>query len=374
MVRWILKGLRVIRFLDLFEVNEKYRVEIDNAIRSVLDSGWYILGRQCENFENNFAAFCGARYAVGVANGLDALRLIIKAYGFCAGDEIIVPANTYIASILAITENGCTPVMVEPDIYTYNIDPEKIEEKITERTKAIMVVHLYGRAVEMNKIWRLAKKYGLKIIEDSAQAHGAIYAGRRTGNLGDASGFSFYPGKNLGAIGDGGCVVTNDTELANKVRILRNYGSETKYHNMYQGANSRLDEIQAAILDVKLKYLDQENEWRRKIAEYYIKNINNKKIILPIIPKSREEHVWHLFTVRTENRNAFQGYLKENGIETLVHYPIPPFKQVCFSEWKNFYLPITEKIHKTILSLPVSPVLDMKNIEKIVDICNRYDW
>lgn len=362
----------MIKFLDLFKVNECHRLEIEQAIKTTLDSGWYILGQQCEKFEKNFAEYCGAKYAVGVANGLDALKLIIRGYGFHDGDEIIVPANTYIASILAITENNCVPVMVEPDINTYNIDPEKIEENITERTRAIMVVHLYGRAVEMDKIWALAKKYGLKIIEDSAQAHGASYLGKRVGTLGDASGFSFYPGKNLGAVGDGGCVVTNDEELAYKVRVLRNYGSETKYHNMYRGTNSRLDEIQAAILDVKLRYLDSENEYRRKIAEYYINNINNKKIILPLLPKMCEEHVWHLFTVRTENRNEFQEYLKENGIETLVHYPIPPFKQVCFSEWNDFCLPITEKIHETILSLPISPVLDIKSVEKVVDVCNGY--
>ena len=363
---------KMIKFLDLFRVNECHRLEIEQAIKTTLDSGWYILGEQCEKFEKNFAEYCGAKYVVGVANGLDALKLIIRGYGFHDGDEIIVPANTYIASILAITENGCVPIMVEPDINTYNIDPKKIEENITERTRAIMVVHLYGRAVEMDKIWAMAKRYGLKIIEDSAQAHGASYLEKRVGTLGDASGFSFYPGKNLGAVGDGGCVVTNDAELANKVRVLRNYGSETKYHNMYRGTNSRLDEIQAAILDVKLKYLDSENEYRRKIAEYYINNINNKKIILPVFPKAREEHVWHLFTVRTKNRNEFQEYLKGNGIETLVHYPIPPFKQVCFSEWSDFYLPITEKIHETILSLPISPVLDMKSVEKVVDVCNRY--
>ena len=231
----------MVKFLDLFQVNEAHRAELDRAIKEVVDSGWYVLGQQCERFERNFATYCGVRHAIGVANGLDALKLIVKAYGFGKGDEIIVPANTYIASVLAITENGCTPVLVEPDIHTYNIDPERIEERITNRTKAIMVVHLYGRAVRMEKIKSLAEKYKLKIIEDSAQAHGAIDGGKRTGNLGDASGFSFYPGKNLGALGDGGCVVTNDPELAQKVRVLRNYGSEIKYHNLYQGMNSRLD-------------------------------------------------------------------------------------------------------------------------------------
>lgn len=362
----------MVKFLDLFKVNETHRAEIDNAIRQVVNSGWYILGQQCERFEKNFAAYCGAHYAIGVANGLDALKLIVKAYGFGKGDEIIVPANTYIASILAITENGCTPVLVEPDVNTYNIDPDLIEAHITEKTKAIMVVHLYGRAVEMRKIQVLADKYKLKIIEDSAQAHGAIYAGKRTGNLADASGFSFYPGKNLGALGDGGCIVTNDPELAKKVRILRNYGSEIKYHNLYQGMNSRLDEIQAAILDVKLKYLDEENEKRRTIAEYYIENIHNRKIILPKIPENRESHVWHLFTIRVKERERLIEHLRHNGIETLIHYPVPPHKQSCYREYGKFDLPVTETIHDTILSIPISPVMTEAEVGQVVNACNAY--
>ena len=273
----------MIKFLDLHKINEQYRKQIDKRIKNVLDSGWYLLGKEDEIFEQNFADYCGTEYCVSCGNGLDALTLIIKAYGFGNGDEIIVPANTYIASILAISYNGCTPVLVEPDINTYNINPDLIEEKITEKTKAIMVVHLYGQAVEMDKIWALAKKYNLKIIEDSAQAHGAIYKEKRTGNLGDASGFSFYPGKNLGCLGDGGAVTTNDKELVDKIRALRNYGSNAKYHNIYQGVNSRLDEIQAAILDVKLPYLDRDNQKRRKIANYYLENIKNKKIIPPFV-------------------------------------------------------------------------------------------
>ena len=362
----------MVKFLDLFKVNETHRAEIDDAIRQVVNSGWYILGQQCERFEKNFAAYCGAHYAIGVANGLDALKLIVKAYGFGKGDEIIVPANTYIASILAITENGCTPVLVEPDVNTYNIDPDLIEAHITEKTKAIMVVHLYGRAVEMRKIQVLADKYKLKIIEDSAQAHGAIYAGKRTGNLADASGFSFYPGKNLGALGDGGCVVTNDPELAKKVRILRNYGSEIKYHNLYQGMNSRLDEIQAAILDVKLKYLDEENEKRRTIAEYYIENIHNRKIILPKIPENRESHVWHLFTIRVKERERLIEHLRHNGIEALIHYPVPPHKQNCYREYGKFDLPVTETIHDTILSIPISPVMTEAEVGQVVNACNAY--
>ncbi len=268
-------------FLDLKSINSKYKDEIKARIDGVLDSGWYLLGEQNRKFESNFAAYCGARYCIGCANGLDALRLIIKAYGFGEGDEIIAPANTYIASILAITDNGCSPVLVEPDLDTYNINPDLIEAKITDKTKAILVVHLYGQAVKMDKIWALAKKYNLKIIEDSAQAHGAYYNDKRVGSLGDASGFSFYPGKNLDALGDGGAVTTNDEELAQKIRALANYGSHKKYENIYQGVNSRLDEIQAAVLDVKLKYLDSDNAKRKEIAQYYLQNIKNPLISLP---------------------------------------------------------------------------------------------
>ncbi len=263
----------MIPFLDLKAINARHKDEIKARIDGVLDSGWYLLGEQNKKFENSFAAYCGARYCIGCANGLDALRLIIKAYGFGEGDEIIAPSNTYIASILAITDNGCSPVLVEPDLDTYNINPDLIEAKITDKTKAILVVHLYGQAVKMDKIWALAKKYNLKIIEDSAQAHGAYYNDKRVGSLGDASGFSFYLGKNLGALGDGGAVTTNDEELAQKIRALANYGSHKKYENIYQGLNSRLDEIQAAVLDVKLKYLDSDNAKRKEIAQYYLQNI-----------------------------------------------------------------------------------------------------
>lgn len=361
----------MIKFLDLHKINERYREEIDNRISKVLDSGWYLLGKEDETFEKNFAEYCGVKHAAGAANGLDALNLIIKAYGFKAGDEIIVPANTYIASILAISENGCTPVLVEPDINTYNINPDLIEEKITENTKAIMVVHLYGQAVQMDKIWELAKKYNLKIIEDSAQAHGAMLNGKRTGNLGDASGFSFYPGKNLGCLGDGGAVTTNDDELAEKIRALRNYGSKVKYHNIYKGINSRLDEIQAAVLDVKLKYLDEDNKKRREIAKYYRENIKNPLIILPKV-YDESAHVWHIFAVRTEERNKFQEYLKDKGIQTLIHYPIPPHKQKCYEEWNNMSFPISEEIHNTILSLPISPVMTDEEVKIVCDCVNKY--
>lgn len=361
----------MVKFLDLHKMNEVYRTEIDERIKKVLDSGWYLLGKEDDNFEKNFAKYCETKHSIGVANGLDALKLIINAYDFKAGDEIIVPANTYIASILAISDNGCTPVLVEPNIETYNIDPELIEEKITSKTKAIMVVHLYGQAVEMEKIWLLAKKYDLKIIEDSAQAHGAIYQGKRTGNLGDASGFSFYPGKNLGCLGDGGGVTTNDDELAQKIRALRNYGSHVKYQNLYRGINSRLDEIQAAVLDVKLKSLDADNNRRREIAKYYRDNIKNPLVVLPQT-KDEESHVWHIFAIRTEKRDEIQEYLTKNDIQTLIHYPIPPHKQPAYKEWNDLSFPVTEKIHREILSLPISPVMTDEEVQQVVDVINNF--
>ena len=361
----------MIKFLDLKKINNRYREEIDSRIKDILDKGWYLQGEENENFTKNFANFCGTKFALGVANGLDALNLIIKAYGFGNGDEIIVPANTYIATILAISENGCIPILVEPDIKTYNINPDSIEEKITTKTKAIMVVHLYGQAVQMEKIWKIAKKYNLKIIEDSAQAHGAIYQENRTGNLGDASGFSFYPGKNLGCIGDGGAVTTNDEELFNKIKAIANYGSDRKYHHIYKGVNSRLDEIQAAILDIKLKHLDSDNNKRREISKYYRENIKNSKIILPDT-YDEKSHVWHIFAVRTKNRDEFQKYLTEKGIQTIIHYPTPPHKQGAYKEWNNLSFPITEEIHNTILSLPISPVMADSEIEKVVEVVNEY--
>ena len=362
----------MIKFLDLHKINERFRKETDDRIKQVLDSGWYLLGEQDKAFEKNFAAYCGAKHCIGCANGLEALSLIIKGYGFGAGDEIIVPANTYIASILAITQNGCTPVLVEPDINTYNINPDLIEEKITSKTKAIMVVHLYGQAVQMEKIWQTAKKYNLKIIEDSAQAHGAIYQNKKTGNLGDASGFSFYPGKNLGCLGDGGCVTTNDDELAFKIRAIANYGSDYKYHHIFKGVNSRLDEIQAAVLDVKLKYLNEDNKRRRQIAKYYRENIKNKEIILPDT-YNEDSHVWHIFAIRTKERDRLQKYLEKNEIQTNIHYPVPPHKQECYKEWSHLSFPITEQIHREVLSLPMSPVLTDEESEKVVSVLNEYN-
>lgn len=512
----------MIKFLDLEKINNRFRVEIDSKIKKILDKGWYLQGEENERFTKNFAEFCGCKYCVGVANGLDAINLIIRAYGFGAGDEIIVPSNTYIATILAISENGCTPILVEPSLDTYNINPDLIEEKITDKTKAIIVVHLYGQAVQMDKIWALAKKYNLKIIEDSAQAHGAMYCAtsapfagevpeggmgvnhryyapymkefarqmrkemtpqevklwqhirreqlgvkfrrqvaidnkyiadfacleksliievdggqhcnsdtdtqrtfylekenfriirfwnneidknldgcirilkeelgniagntplspsgtsptrgaemRRVGNLGDASAFSFYPGKNLGCLGDGGAVTTNDEELYKKVKAIANYGSNRKYHHIYKGVNSRLDEIQAAVLDIKLEHLDKDNARRREIAKYYRENITNPKIILP---QTYDEmaHVWHIFAIRCKNRDDLQLHLEENGIQTLIHYPTPPHKQGAYSEWADLSFPISEEIHRTILSLPISPVLTDEEVNRIVEVVNEW--
>lgn len=361
----------MIPFLDLKKVNNRFRTEIDSRIKTILDKGWYLQGDENNLFAQNFAAYCGAKGFVGVANGLDALKLIIKAYGFGSGDEIIVPANTFIATILAISENGCTPVLIEPDIYTYCIDPDKIETAITPRTKAVIVVHLYGQASPMEKVWELQKKYGFKIIEDAAQAHGAIYNGRRTGNLGDAAAFSFYPGKNLGALGDGGGVTSNDLDLLGKVKALGNYGSDRKYHHIYKGVNSRLDEIQAAVLDVKLKYLDEDNARRREIASYYRRNIKNPQIILPDV-SDELSHVWHLFVIRCEARDRLAKYLEDNGIQTNIHYPTPPHLQGAYQEWNSLSFPLTEKIHKEVLSLPISPVLTNEEVNKITDIISSW--
>lgn len=363
----------MISFLDLKAMNEQYKVPLKEAMERVLDSGWYIMGNEVKAFEENFAHYCGVRHSIGVANGLDALTLIIQAYGFGQGDEIIVPSNTYIASILAISANGATPILVESNIDSYNVDPTLIEEKITTHTKAILAVHLYGQSANMNMINKIAKKYDLKVIEDAAQAHGSIYEGKRTGNLGDAAGFSFYPGKNLGALGDAGAITTNDDELAEKILALRNYGSHKKYENLYKGTNSRLDEIHAAVLNVKLPSLDADNEYRRQIAEYYLEHIKNDNIVLPSIDnQERLSHTWHLFVVRTEYREQLQSYLSENGIQTLIHYPIPPHKQIAYKEWNEQSYPISEKIHTEVLSLPISPVLSMEEVKQVVTTINKF--
>lgn len=365
----------MIPFLDLKNINAKYRDELIKACTRVIDSGWYIQGNECKTFETEFAAYCGTKYCVGVANGLDALTLIFRAYKemgiMQTGDEVIVPSNTYIASILSITENGLIPVLVEPDVYTYLIDPAKIEEKITSKTKAILPVHLYGQICEMDRINDLACKYNLKVVEDSAQSHGAYYHGKRSGNLGDASGFSFYPGKNLGALGDGGAVTTNDEELYLTIQAIGNYGSHKKYENLFKGVNSRLDEIQAAMLRVKLCYLDDETAKRREIADYYLQTIKNQEIILPAV-HDPISHVWHLFVVRTEKRERFQQYLTENGIQTLIHYPIPPHRQPAYKEWNQASYPISEKIHQHVISLPISGIQTFEQTKQIVNVINSY--
>lgn len=361
----------MISFLNLEKINHRFRTQIESKIKKVLDSGWYLEGEENANFAKHFAEFCGTKYALGVANGLDAINLILRAYEFKANDEIIVPSNTYIATILAISKNGYTPVLVEPDINTYNINPDLIEAKITAKTKAIIVVHLYGQAVQMEKIWHLAQKYDLKIIEDSAQAHGAIYKGKRVGNLGDASAFSFYPGKNLGCLGDGGGVTTNDEKLYSKIKAIANYGSDRKYHHIYKGVNSRLDEIQAGILDIKLAHLDADNEKRRQIAWYYRTKIKNDKITLP---QAYDENacVWHCFVVRVQRRDEFQKYLSDNGVQTIIHYPTPPHKQEAYKEWAKLSYPISEEIHRTIISLPISPVMSDEEVKKVVELVNGF--
>ena len=364
-----------IPFLSLKNITEKYSEEIRAAVLRVVNSGWYLQGNENKTFEENYAKYIGTEYCIGCANGLDALIWIFKAYKELGimqdGDEIIVPANTYIASILAITENNLKPVLVEPRFETLEIDDSLIEDKITPRTKAIMIVHLYGRCAYTEKIGELCKKYNLKLIEDNAQAHGCRYGDKRTGSLGDAAGHSFYPGKNLGALGDGGAVTTNDKELADTVRALANYGSQKKYVFKYCGRNSRLDEIQAAVLDVKLKHLDEDNSNRQRIAKYYYENIKNLKITLPKRIDD-QNNVYHLFPVFCEERDDFQQYLKDKGIQILIHYPIPPHKQECYKAWNGISLPITEKIHDQELSLPISPVLTMDEAEYVVDVINKY--
>jgi len=366
----------MIKFLDLLKVNLLHQQEIEERLLKTFRSGWYLLGSEVKGFEASLSAYIGTKNSIGVANGLDALRLIFKAYTELGvihkGDEVIVPANTYIASILAVTDNNLTPVFVEPDIDTYNIDIAKIELAITHRTKAIMIVHLYGQALFSEELRALAQKHNLKIIEDNAQAIGAEYNGTKTGNLGDAAGFSFYPGKNLGALGDAGAVTTNDNVLARTIRALANYGSEEKYVNKYRGLNSRLDEIQAAVLDVKLKYLDNENIRRREIAKYYIDNITHPDIILPQWPEDEKAHVWHLFVIRTKERTRLQQYLAWNDVHTLIHYPTPPHKQEAYKEFNHLTLTITEQIHEEVLSLPMSPVMTEQEIQTVVTLLNNY--
>lgn len=369
----------MIPFLELKAINAQYRDKLIAACTQVIDSGWYICGKELEDFERNFANYCGTEYAIGVANGLDALILTLRAWKELGklneGDEVIVPSNTYIASILAISQNHLKPVLVEPDIHTFNIDVKKIEAAITIKTKAILPVHLYGQLAAMPEIMALAKKHNLLVLEDSAQAHGAEIEGKKAGNWGDASGFSFYPGKNLGALGDAGAITTNDAELAHMLKAIRNYGSHEKYKNLVMGVNSRLDEIQAAILNVKLPFLDQENQHRRQIADLYLKEIQNPAIVLPlksINTATDMQHVWHLFVIRTRYREELQKYLAEHGVQTLIHYPIPPHKQQAYKAWNNLNLPISEQIHAQVLSLPIGPTLSMDEAKQVVQLCNGF--
>ncbi|MBZ4189996.1 DegT/DnrJ/EryC1/StrS family aminotransferase [Niabella beijingensis] len=366
----------MIKFLDLQKINLVRQEEIEQRLLDTFRSGWYLQGKELRTFESALAAYIGVDHAIGVASGLDALRLILRGYielgVIHEGDEIIVPANTYIASILAITDNRLKPVLVEPESATYNIDFEKIEMAVSARTKAIMVVHLYGRCAWSEKLVQLADKYDLKIIEDSAQAIGACWCNRRTGGLGDAAGFSFYPGKNLGALGDGGAVLTNDLQLKEIVSSLANYGASEKYIHRFKGINSRLSELQATVLNVKLKYLDEENAQRREIAHRYSAGIENTSILLPEEPADSLEHVWHLFVIRSAARYKLQDHLRDHHIQTLIHYPVPPHKQEAYQEWNDLHLPLSEQIHQQVLSLPISPVMTTEETEKVIAAVNSF--
>ncbi|HGY0991492.1 TPA: DegT/DnrJ/EryC1/StrS family aminotransferase [Aeromonas salmonicida subsp. pectinolytica] len=366
----------MINFLDLKAINNQYQQELKDACARVIDSGWYIMGNELTKFETEFAVYCGTKHAIGVANGLDALILTLRAWkelgNLSAGDEVIVQANTYIASVLAITENDLVPVLVEPDPASYNLDPAMVAAAITPKTKAILPVHLYGQLCPMPEIMALAKKHNLLVLEDCAQSHGAEINGKRAGNWGDAAGFSFYPGKNLGALGDGGAITTNHDELAQTIKALRNYGSHKKYENLYQGVNSRLDEIQAAMLRVKLSYLEAETIRRQQISQAYRSGITNPLVTLPHIIDELA-HVWHLFVVRCEQRDALQNYLAEQGIQTLIHYPIAPHKQQAYRQWNNISLPVTEEIHQQVLSLPLDPTMSEEAVAQVIAAVNGFN-
>ena len=363
----------MIKYLDLKRINDCHDMELRQAIDEVLQSGWYLKGEATHRFEQHYADFIGTKFCIGCANGLDALTLIFRAYKEMGimkdGDEVIVPANTFIASILAITDNNLVPVMVEPDIKTLEIDDRLIEQAITTRTRAIMIVHLYGRCAYTDKIGELCKRYNLRLIEDNAQAHGCTFGNRKTGSLGDAAGHSFYPGKNLGALGDAGAVTTNVEELARVIAALGNYGSHQKYVHDYAGRNSRIDELQAAILDVKLKYLDTENQRRKQIASIYINKVKNPLIY---IPQSERDCVWHIFPVFCERRDELKQYLGSHGVETQIHYPIPPHMQHCYSRWNSISLPVTERLSREELSLPCHQMMTDKDAEMIAEIINLF--
>ncbi|MBF2066594.1 MAG: DegT/DnrJ/EryC1/StrS family aminotransferase [Calothrix sp. C42_A2020_038] len=361
-----------VQFLDMKAPYLELKEELDAAYRRVMDSGWYILGQEVESFEAEFAAYCGTKYCIGVGNGLDALHLIVRAMGIGTLDEVIVPANTYIASWLGVSCAGAKPVPVEPDENTYNINPLLIEAAITERTKAIMAVHLYGQPADMDAINAIAKQYNLKVIEDGAQAHGAKYKGKRVGSLGDAAGFSFYPTKNLAANGDGGAVTTNDADLADRIRLMRNYGSRVKYENEIQGFNSRLDELQAALLRVKLAKLDEWNLRRTKLAEIYLNNLATET--LPFVPEWAEP-VWHLFVIRQSQRDTLQQHLHQAGISTLIHYPIPPHLSTAYTggKWHINSFPITEKLAQQVLSIPISPHITNEEVSRVCDTLKKFN-
>lgn len=365
----------VVPFLSLKDITNSYHDEIHEAVSRVIDSGWYLQGEETTLFESEYARYIGTKFCISCGNGLDALTLMLRAYKELGllhdGDEIIVPANTYIATILAITENSLTPVLTEPRLDTLQIDPERIEKNITSRTRAVMIVHLYGRLAYTERIGELCKKHDLLLLEDNAQAHGCHYNNQLTGAIGDAAAHSFYPGKNLGALGDAGAVTTNNKELAKTIRSLGNYGSSKKYIFQYQGYNSRIDEIQAAILRVKLRHLDEANTLRQKIASYYYENINNPLITLPS-RLSSEENVYHIFPVLCRKRDEFQQYLNNNGIQTVIHYPIPPHLQQCYSEWNHFSFPVTEHIANEELSLPISPALTLEQVTYVTDTVNEF--
>lgn len=366
----------MIKFLDLHKINERFHLEFQTKFQQFLDSGYYVLGKGVQTFEKDFAAFCGTKYAVGVGNGLDAITLILRAYMALGklkeDDEVLVPANTYIASVLGIIQASLKPVFVEPDIDTYNMSIIDLKQKVTPKTKAILVVHLYGQLANMDAIQDIANKNNLLVIEDAAQAHGAIYKnGKKAGNLGNAAAFSFYPSKNLGALGDGGAVTTNAIEVAQAIKKLRNYGTSSKYVNELVGCNSRLDEIQALFLSVKLNKLDADNGVRRKIAHKYLSNIKNSKIKLPLCSTDKS-HVFHLFIIRVTEREDFLLYAKQNNIEALIHYPIPPHKQEALSDFKTLKLPVTEQIHNTVVSLPISPVMEDFEVDYLINILNAY--
>ncbi|MHA6193668.1 DegT/DnrJ/EryC1/StrS family aminotransferase [Pseudomonas wadenswilerensis] len=367
----------MVNFLDLKEINKALRAELLSACERVIDSGWYITGNELANFEAEYASYCGVEHCIGVANGLDALVLTLRAWKemgkLAEGDEVIVPANTYIASILAISENGLVPILVEPDPATFNLAVSGVRQAITNKTKVILPVHLYGQIADMSEIMAIAREFNLLVLEDSAQSHGASLHGKKCGSWGDASGFSFYPGKNLGALGDAGAITTNDAELAKTLRALRNYGSHEKYKNLFRGVNSRLDEIQAAMLSVKLKVLDLHTEQRRLIAAQYLSNINNPALVLPAVGEA-EQHVWHLFVIQTPHREALQKHLAQAGVQTLIHYPIPPHQQQAYREWNGLSFPVSERLHAEVLSLPMGPTMTPEDVQQVISACNSFEY